>query len=140
MLSACSGGERIDSSRPVSSQVALIIEGRTPSQVAEEVVDWLVEASPADRDFARELTAAIVSAYDSADTGNSARFAHALDSIKETLSVKKLAKVYVVSARPARLGVLMKGSTASPELISEIRKAYSSDSLSLSIFNNALSD
>ncbi len=138
MLAGCGPKADIDTSRPASEQAAELVAEMSPQELAEALVNWMAGASPADRDYVRSLTREIVSAYDSTDNYASRHFAHALDSVKETLPVEKLARVYVVATKPARLATVLREEGADSALIKEIRRAYASDSAALKVFDNTL--
>ena len=135
LFPACGPRADIDTSRPPHVQAAELVAGMSPQELAEALVNWMAEASPADRDYVRTLTREIVSAYDSTDNYASRHFAHALDSVKETLSVEKLARVYVVASKPARLATVLREEGADSLLIREVRRAYTSDSAGLKVFD-----
>lgn len=136
LFPACGPKADIDTSRPPHAQAAELVAGMSPQELAEALVNWMAEASPTDRDYVRLLTREIVSAYDSTDNYASRHFAHALDSVKETLSAEKLARVYVVASKPARLAVMLRQEGADSLLIREVRRAYDSDSVGLKVFDN----
>lgn len=137
LFPACGPKADIDTSRPPHAQAAELVAAMSPQELAEALVNWMAEAAPTtDRDYVRILTREIVSAYDSSDNYASHHFAHALDSVKETLSVEKLARVYVVASKPARLASLLREEGADSALLREVRRAYASDSLGLKVFDN----
>lgn len=135
-FAGCGSKADIDTSRPAGLQAAELVAEMSPQELAEALVGWMAGASPTDRDYVRALTREIVSAYDSTDNYASRHFAHALDSVKETLSVEKLARVYVVASKPGRLGAVLRQEGADSALIREIRRAYGSDSVGLKVFDN----
>lgn len=109
----------------------------TPSEAAQEILDWMSHAELSDRSYARTLTKEVQSIYDSIGENLSYDFIKAIDSIKETLPNKKLARVYVLATGPWRLGVVMRDSNAPNQLVKEIEKAYGTDTVSLNYFLKA---
>ncbi|MBD5244227.1 MAG: hypothetical protein HDS57_01995 [Barnesiella sp.] len=135
LFPACGPRVDIDISRPPHAQAAELVAEMSPQELAEALVNWMAKASPTDRDYVRTLTREIVSAYDSTDNYASRHFAHALDSVKETLSVEKLARVYVVASKPSRLAVILREEGADTALIREIRRTYATDTVGLRAFD-----
>lgn len=133
----CSGSHQIDSTSSPISQALELTDSYTPTETAESIVRWMTTASVDDREFARSLTKAVLSIYDSIDSNSGREFIYAIDSIKETLPVRKLAKAYTVACTPWRLGVILRENGASENLVKDVEEEYSTDSISLEYFREA---
>lgn len=114
-----------------------LTENYSPEEAACMVVDWMSKASQDEREYARNLTSEILSIYDSTGNDLSRRFIYSMDNAKESLSLEKLARVYVIASGPWRLGVLLREGNVSGKLIEAIEKEYSNDSISLEYFRKA---
>lgn len=134
ILEGCSKSYDIDSDGNPEAQAIEITQKRSPKDAAKDVVRWMSEAKIEDREFARSLTKAIFSYYDSKDSDSGREFLYALDSIKEFLPDKKLARVYIVATTPWRLGVILRENDVSETLVDAVIKEYGSDSVSFDYF------
>lgn len=135
MLAGCSSTPEIDPSRPAPQEAARLAES-SPSDAAEALIGWMKSAAASDREYARSLTRELMSIYDSDSLGRAIRFVRSLDSIKSTLSQTELARVYVVSTKPWRLGAIMRADEADQELVQAVEADYANDSESLEAFRH----
>lgn len=136
-VASCGKSARISSEADAHSQAVALTAEYSPQEVAVQLIEWMENEPPGSNAFARELTREIVSVYDSTDNYASRHFAFALDSIRARLSPERLARVYTVAIKPARLGAMMSAPDADTSLVSHIRMALASDSTALNAFNNS---
>jgi len=135
LLTGCSSAPEIDPSRPAPQEAARLAEN-SPTEAAEALVGWLKKADASDRDYARLLTRELMSIYDSDSLGRALRFVRSLDSIKATLSPEDIAHIYVVSAKPWRLGAMMRDDGADQALVKAVEEEYAADAESLEAFRH----
>ncbi len=135
LLTGCSSAPEIDPSRPAPQEAARLAES-SPTAAAEALIGWLKKADASDRDYARLLTRELMSIYDSDSLGRALRFVRSLDSIKATLSPEDLAHIYVVSAKPWRLGAMMRDDGADQALVKAVEEEYAADAESLEAFRH----
>lgn len=135
LLTGCSSAPEIDPSRPAPQEAARLAES-SPTEAAEALIGWLKKADASDRDYARLLTRELMSIYDSDSLGRALRFVRSLDSIKATLSPEDLAHIYVMSAKPWRLGAMMRDDGADQALVKAVEEEYAADAESLEAFRH----
>ena len=135
LLTGCSSAPEIDPSRPAPQEAARLAES-SPTAAAEALIGWLKKADASDRDYARLLTRELMSIYDSDSLGRALRFVRSLDSIKATLSPEDLAHIYVVSAKPWRLGAMMRDDGADQALVKAVEEEYAADAEALEAFRH----
>lgn len=127
----------VDRSLDARENAIELTQNLPPKEVAKEIVEWMSNANVNDREFARSLTGEILSIYDSIGYSHAREFIYAIDSIKEKLPNKKLARVYVVATGPWRLGVILREEDAPIELVKAVEKEFENDSISLEYFRKA---
>lgn len=135
LLTGCSSAPEIDPSRPAPQEAARLAES-SPTEAAEALIGWMKKANASDRDYARLLTRELMSIYDSDSLGRALRFVRSLDSIKAALSPEDLAHIYVVSAKPWRLGAMMRDDGADQALVKAVEEEYAADTESLEAFRH----
>ncbi len=136
-VASCGRSSRISSDADDHAQAVALTAEYSPQEVAAQLIEWMENEPPESNAFAREITREIVSVYDSTDNYASRHFAFALDSIRSRLSPERLARVYTVAVKPARLGAMMSAPDADTSLVIHIREALSCDSTALNAFNKS---
>lgn len=137
LFQSCGSGHSASDINPDSSavlQARHIAASMPPRKAADALISWMETATPAQGQFARELSRELVDAYsDSADI-----FIAAIDSIKDALPLSRQVHLFIVATRPARLGRMMNTDPDRDQLIPLIEEAYGTDTVALRAFRSAL--
>ncbi|MDE6459553.1 MAG: hypothetical protein K2K52_01795 [Paramuribaculum sp.] len=138
-LCLCSCGNNVSTDTPPQQQAVALAQSNTPEKAASSLINWLVSADTADREFSRTLSANILLFSYKIGSPESERIVvTAFDSISERLSAAKRAHIILALNSPSKAASIVARKKSDEQLINEMKLLLEGDSVQLEQFNVTL--